>query len=61
MALTTAVDEVAPGLTRLRHLFVNLYLLGQPGAWVLVDAGLPGAADSIRLAAADLFGADARP
>ena len=61
MALTTAVDEVAPGVTRLRHLFVNLYLLGQPGAWVLVDAGLPGAADSIRRTAEELFGAGARP
>lgn len=40
MAVTSAVDQVTPDLTRLRFLFVNLYLWGTPDSWVLVDAGL---------------------
>src|SRR5699024_834393 len=41
----------------------NIAFLGYPdkGGWVLVDAGLPGAADEIRSAAADRFGEDSKP
>jgi glyoxylase-like metal-dependent hydrolase (beta-lactamase superfamily II) len=61
MAITTTLEDVAPGLVRLRHLFVNLYLVGAPGAWVLVDAGLPGAAEPIFAAADARFGEGAAP
>lgn len=46
----------------LRLLFVNVVLLGQPGApgWVLVDAGIGGMAGRIRHAAAERFG-EGRP
>jgi len=30
MALTSELEEVTPDLARLRHLFVNLYLWGEP-------------------------------
>ncbi|SFB05265.1 Glyoxylase, beta-lactamase superfamily II [Lentibacillus halodurans] len=42
---------------------VNYVFLGYPdrGEWVLVDAGLPGAADDIRSAAADRFGEHSKP
>ncbi|QKY71140.1 MBL fold metallo-hydrolase [Lentibacillus sp. CBA3610] len=41
----------------------NIAFLGYPdrGDWVLVDAGLPGAADEIRSVAAERFGEDSRP
>ena len=35
MALTTAVDDVAVGVIRLRHLFVNVSFIGTPDSWVL--------------------------
>ncbi|WP_181378346.1 MBL fold metallo-hydrolase [Teichococcus aestuarii] len=43
----------------LRLLFVNVVLVGPPGApgWVLVDAGIGGMAGRIRRAAAERFGA----
>jgi len=56
MAITSSVDPVTDDVTRLRHLFVNLYLLGTPEAWVLVDAGLAGSTPAIRQAAYDRFG-----
>ncbi|WP_368411364.1 MBL fold metallo-hydrolase [Paludisphaera mucosa] len=56
---------VAEGLAFLRTGIVNVFLVGRPGAgdrnWVLVDAGLPGWADSIADAAARRFGERARP
>jgi glyoxylase-like metal-dependent hydrolase (beta-lactamase superfamily II) len=56
---------VTPDLARLRVAIVNVYLYGRPGAgdrgWVLIDAGLPGSAGSIVAAAAQRFGAGARP
>ena len=59
------VRPVTADLAVLRTGFVNVYLWGPPGAgdraWVLVDAGLPGTADSIRRAAAGRFGPGARP
>ena len=61
MAVTTTVDQAASELTRLRFLFVNLYLFGSPGSWVLIDAGLQGSAGTIVETARDRFGAGAGP
>ena len=64
-ASTPAFSAVVPGLSVLRDVFVNLYDAhpqDQPqGAWVLIDAGLPGSAGKIRKHAADMFGADTPP
>jgi len=61
MTLITTVDDVAAGVTRLRHLFVNAYFLGDADGWILVDAGLRGAADDIIETARSRFGERARP
>jgi glyoxylase-like metal-dependent hydrolase (beta-lactamase superfamily II) len=61
MALVSALDQVTPDLTRLRFLFVNLYLLGDAGTWVLIDAGLNGATGTIVEAAEERFGKGTRP
>ena len=46
-------------------MIVNVVLYGTPGAgdrqWVLIDTGIPGMAGHIAKAAAERFGADARP
>jgi len=65
-ASTPAFDVVVPGLHVLRDVFVNLYYVaadpGQaPGAWVLIDAGLPGSAAKIKRHAEEAFGADNPP
>ncbi|GAB3849915.1 hypothetical protein GCM10028822_14490 [Hymenobacter terrigena] len=64
-ASTPAFTAVVPGLSVLRDVFVNLYYAfpqDEPqGAWVLIDAGLPGSADKIKKHAEDLFGADTPP
>jgi glyoxylase-like metal-dependent hydrolase (beta-lactamase superfamily II) len=56
MSIKTTIDEVAPELTRMRFLFVNLYMQGTPENWVLIDAGLPGCADDIVKTAEERFG-----
>ena len=52
-------------LAYLRHAIVNVVLYGRPDAgdrgWVLIDAGLPGAAERIARAAGERFGEEARP
>lgn len=55
--------NVAPGITGLKIVFVNVYLVGVPGSdsWVLVDAGLKGSASRIKKAAEAQFGSGARP
>ncbi|MBL8211905.1 MAG: hypothetical protein JNK87_14400 [Bryobacterales bacterium] len=35
------LDHVAPGVSGMRVLFVNLHAVATPDGWVLVDAGLP--------------------
>ncbi len=56
------IEEVTPGVARLKTLMANIYLVGSPGGpWVLVDTGTPGNAARIRRAAEQRFGADARP
>lgn len=61
MSLVTTVDDVAPGVARIRYLFVNMYMCGTADEWVLVDAGLHGCADDIVRAAAERFGAGNPP
>ena len=57
--------EVAPDLAYQRLFIVNALFYGPPGAgdrqWVLIDAGVPGAAGSISSAAASRFGDGSRP
>lgn len=58
------MQDLAPDVARLPVLFVNVYFVGDPGAdepWTLIDAGLPGSANTIRRAAAARFGADRPP
>jgi glyoxylase-like metal-dependent hydrolase (beta-lactamase superfamily II) len=63
-----AEGQVTRGVYYLRDRIVNVYLVGDANVdtgstarWVLVDAGLPGAADRIAKAAAWRFGVGARP
>ncbi|QHT67160.1 MBL fold metallo-hydrolase [Rhodocytophaga rosea] len=55
--------HVAPGVTGLKIVFVNVYLASEPGSnsWVLIDAGLKGSAGRIKKAAEAQFGAGSRP
>jgi glyoxylase-like metal-dependent hydrolase (beta-lactamase superfamily II) len=56
------VEEITPGVVRLRTLIANVYMAGSPGGpWVLVDTGTPGNAACIRNAAARHFGREVRP
>jgi len=56
------VEEITPGVARLRTLIANIYLVGSPGGpWVLVDTGTPGNEARIRDAAEERFGRDTRP
>lgn len=55
MSVKMTIDEVDLDLTRMRYLFVNLYMQGTPENWVLIDAGLPGCANDIIRAAKDRF------
>ena len=54
---------VAPGVWRLRDLFVNVYLIQDSEAtgWVMVDAGLKSTASKIRPLVAELFGKSSIP
>jgi glyoxylase-like metal-dependent hydrolase (beta-lactamase superfamily II) len=61
LSVITTVEEVAPEVTRIRHLFVNAYLIGRPDNWILVDAALAGAATAIIEAAEAEFGPSAVP
>lgn len=56
MGILGAVDLVTPDITRVRQLFVNLYLVGTADDWVLVDAGLPKGKRRIISAARMRFG-----
>lgn len=66
IASSSAKDKnhfaVAPGVTGLKIVFVNLFMVSNPdGSWVLVDAGLYGSANRIKQTAEKLFGKDTRP
>ena len=57
-------QDVAHDIVGLRTLIANLFFVGEPGAqtdWVLVDTGLGHCADLIAGAAAERFGAGAKP
>jgi len=65
-ASTPAFMPVVAGLYVLRNVFVNLYYVSanpslERGPWVLMDAGLPGAAGTIRKHAEKVFGPNNPP
>ncbi|MBV9128048.1 MAG: MBL fold metallo-hydrolase [Verrucomicrobia bacterium] len=59
------MQELASDVARLSVLFVNTYFVGDPqdanAPWVLIDAGLPGSATALRLAAERRFGVNRPP
>jgi glyoxylase-like metal-dependent hydrolase (beta-lactamase superfamily II) len=58
----TTITRIAPDVGWLPISFVNVYFLGRAGgAWVLVDAGLPGWANQIIDAAEARYGAGVPP
>jgi glyoxylase-like metal-dependent hydrolase (beta-lactamase superfamily II) len=58
----SSITRIAPDVGWLPVSFVNVYFLGRPGgAWLLVDAGLPGRANQIFAAAEARFGAGSKP
>jgi glyoxylase-like metal-dependent hydrolase (beta-lactamase superfamily II) len=63
--MAAEVEQVAPGVLRLRTLFVNLFFVsdqpGEIGSWWLVDAGLHGTAGLIRRTAEECFGTGTYP
>ncbi|MDB5195812.1 MAG: fold metallo-hydrolase [Flaviaesturariibacter sp.] len=54
---------VAPGVWRLKDIFVNIYIIQDTDTsnWVLVDAGLKSSYSKIKSLAAELFGSNSRP
>lgn len=56
-------QAVAPGVWRLRDLFVNIYMVHNPhdNTWVLVDTGLKTSAPKIKRMAQHLFWPDTKP
>jgi glyoxylase-like metal-dependent hydrolase (beta-lactamase superfamily II) len=54
---------VAPGVWRLKDIFVNVYLIQDRDAtgWVMVDAGLKSTAPKVRAFVADVFGKGSKP
>ncbi len=55
MTVTETIEEVTSDLVRVRHLIANYYAQGTPEQWVLIDAGLPGAARGVRRLATERF------
>jgi len=62
-SLGTNTWLVAPGVWRLKDIFVNVYIIQDREAtgWVMVDAGLKSTADKIRKLIADVFGKGSKP
>jgi glyoxylase-like metal-dependent hydrolase (beta-lactamase superfamily II) len=62
-SITTNAWVVAPGVWRIKDLFVNVYLIQDSEAtgWVLVDAGLKTTASKIRQLTGDIFGKGSLP
>lgn len=54
---------VAPGVYRLKDIFVNVYLIQDREAtgWVMVDAGLKSTAPKVRNLVAEVFGKGSKP
>jgi len=61
MPVIHAIDDVCADLTRLRYLFVNVYLWKSGQDWVLVDAALSGSAGAIVDAAKEVTGNERPP
>ena len=59
--MSLLLDPFVSTVARVPVAFVNVYLVGEPGGWVVVDTGLPGAAGLVRRAAEARFGPGARP
>jgi glyoxylase-like metal-dependent hydrolase (beta-lactamase superfamily II) len=57
------VFAVAPGVWRMKDIFVNVFIIQNTEGtnWVLVDAGLKSSAQRIKKMAADIFGTVSRP
>ena len=55
------LEYVAPGVYRLKIVFVNVYFIENKGSWALVDAGLAGYSGRIISAAAAQFGKENAP
>jgi glyoxylase-like metal-dependent hydrolase (beta-lactamase superfamily II) len=55
--------SIAPGVWRIKDVFVNMYLIHNPSQnkWVLVDTGLKTSAGKIRKVAEHLFWPDSKP
>ena len=49
---------VAPGVWRVKDIFVNVYLIQDREAtgWIMVDAGLKSTAEKVRKLVAEVFG-----
>ncbi len=58
-----SVFLVAPGVYRLKDIFVNIFIIQNREAthWVLVDTGLKSSASKIKTMAAGLFGSTGKP
>lgn len=54
---------VAPGVWRLKDIFVNVYVIQDREAtgWIMVDAGLKTTADKVRNLVAEVFGKGSKP
>ena len=55
------LEFVAPGVYRLKIVFVNVYFIEHNGSWALIDAGLSGSSGKIIKAAAVQFGKNKAP
>jgi glyoxylase-like metal-dependent hydrolase (beta-lactamase superfamily II) len=53
--------DAASDVAGMKIVFVNIFMIGTPERWVLVDAGLPGFAEKIRTFAEARFGAGTKP
>lgn len=58
---SNTLELVAPGVFRLKVLFVNVYIIKNKSKWAIIDAGLWGAAPYIIRAAEEQFGEYIRP
>jgi glyoxylase-like metal-dependent hydrolase (beta-lactamase superfamily II) len=57
------VFTVAPGVWRMKDIFVNVFIIQNRDAtdWVLVDTGLKSSAAKVKKMAADIFGSTGKP
>lgn len=61
MSVISSHQRIADDVVHVRYLFTNVYLVGGPDGWVLVDAAMKGAGDDIAKAAEHYFGEGTRP